>query len=297
MLLVIQTIVGDIHMNCPPEKTPQVSPTSARLRYLHSTKTEMTTIQIEHANSFERLHVPGKPLVLFNVWDAGSATAVATAGAPAIATGSWSVAAAHGVEDGEALAIGDVLANATRIVRAVNVPVTIDFEAGYGATPDDVGTAVAALLATGAIGVNIEDRFIGRKGLQSITDQATRLAAARLAADAAGVPLFINARTDVFLNTPAASHSAAMVDEAITRSHVYAEAGARGFFVPGLVDEVLLERVCRECPLPVNVMMFAAAPSAARCAELGVARISHGPGPYRAMAKWLKGAARDVYGT
>jgi 2-methylisocitrate lyase-like PEP mutase family enzyme len=251
----------------------------------------MTNKQVERAHTFERLHVPGKPLVLFNVWDAGSAIAVAKAGSPAIATGSWSVAAAHGVDDGEALALNDVLANAARIVRAVDLPVTIDFEAGYGATPEDVGTSVAALLATGAIGVNIEDRFIDREGLQLIADQSARIAAARRAADAAGVPVFINARTDIFLNAPAASHSPAMVDEAIARSLAYAEAGARGFFVPGLVDDVLLERVCRECPLPVNVMMFAAAPSAARCAELGVARISHGPGPYRAMAKWLEAAA------
>ncbi len=255
----------------------------------------MTNKQAEHAQTFGRLHVPGKPLVLFNVWDAGSAIAVAKAGAAAIATGSWSVAAAHGVDDGEALMLSDVIANAARIVRAVDLPVTIDFEAGYGATPDEVGNSVAALLATGAVGVNIEDRFIGRAGLQSISDQALRLSAARRAAETAGVPLFINARTDIFLNAPAAAHSPAMVDEAIARSKAYAEAGASGFFVPGLVDEGLLARVCRECPLPVNVMMIAAAPTAARCAELGVARISHGPGPYREMAKWLEASARAVY--
>lgn len=255
----------------------------------------MQNTQSDLAQTFHRLHVPGKPVLLFNVWDAGSAIAVAKAGASAIATGSWSVAAAHGVEDGEALDLGEVLATASRIVRAVRVPVTIDFEAGYGATPEDVGASVAALVATGAIGVNIEDRFIGRDGLQSPADQAKRLAAARSAADKVGVPLFINARTDIFLNAPAATHSSAMVDDAIARSHAYAAAGASGFFVPGLVDETLLARVCRECPLPVNLMMFAAAPSAARCAELGIARISHGPGPYRAMAKWLEETARALY--
>ena len=255
----------------------------------------MLNKQIERAQHFQRLHVSGKPLVLFNIWDAGSAMAVAKAGAPAIATGSWSVAAAYGADDGEAVALRDVLANAARIVGAVDVPVTIDFEAGYGATSEDVGASVAALIATGAIGVNIEDRIIGREGLQTPADQASRLAAARRAAETAGVPLFINARTDIFLNAPAATHSSAMVDDAIARSRVYADAGASGFFVPGLVDETLLERVCRECTLPVNVMMFAAAPTAARCAELGVARISHGPGPYRAMAKWLESAASAVY--
>jgi 2-methylisocitrate lyase-like PEP mutase family enzyme len=258
-------------------------------------ETAMSQSQAERATHFHQLHVPGKPVVLYNVWDAGSAIAVAKAGAPAIATGSWSVAAAHGVEDGEALPLDAVLTNASRIVRAVDIPVTIDFEAGYGATPEDVGASVAALLATGAIGVNIEDRFIGRDGLQTPADQAKRLEAARSEADKAGVRLFINARTDIFLNAPAATHSPAMVDEAIARSHAYAAAGASGFFVPGLVDEALLARVCRESPLPVNLMMFAAAPSAARCAELGVARISHGPGPYRAFARWLEESARAVY--
>lgn len=255
----------------------------------------MKAPQADRARHFHQLHVKGKPLVLFNIWDAGSAMAVVRAGAPAIATGSWSVAAAHGVADGEALPLEAVLANATRIANAVDVPVTIDFEAGYGSTPERVGASVTQLLATGAIGCNIEDRFIDRDGLQTPEDQSKRLAAARAAADAANVPLFINARTDIFLNAPAASHSATMVDEAIARSNAYAAAGASGFFVPGLVDEKLLERVCKECPLPVNVMMFAAAPSAARCAELGVARISHGPGPYRVMAKWLEAAAREVY--
>lgn len=255
----------------------------------------MKAPQADRARHFHQLHVPGKPLTLFNIWDAGSAMAVVRAGAPAVATGSWSVAAAHGVADGEALPLEAVLANARRIADAVDVPVTLDFEAGYGASPEAVGESVARLIATGAIGVNIEDRIIGRDALQSPAEQAKRLAAARAAADRAGVPLFINARTDIFLNSPAATHSAAMVDEAIARARAYADAGASGFFVPGLVDEKLLESVCRECALPVNVMMFAAAPSAARCAELGVARISHGPGPYRAMAKWLEAAAREFY--
>lgn len=255
----------------------------------------MSDRQIELATRFHRLHVPGEPLVLFNVWDAGSARAVAKAGAPAIATGSWSVAAAHGVEDGEALPLDAVLANATRIARAVDVPVTIDFEAGYGQTPDEVGRSVASLIATGAIGANIEDRFIDRDGLRAPAFQALRIAAARQAAERLTVPFFINARTDIFLNAPAVAHTSAMATDALERARAYADAGASGFFVPGLVDERLLERICRECPLPVNLMMFDAAPPAARCAELGVARISHGPGPYRAMVRWLETAAAVHY--
>ena len=251
--------------------------------------------QVERAKQFHQLHIKGNPLVLFNAWDAGSAQAVARGGAKAIATGSWSVAAAHGVADGEDLPLDVVIANAARIVAAVDLPVTIDFEAGYGSTPADVGESVARLLATGAIGVNIEDRFIGKPGLQAPLDQAARLSAARRAADASGVPLFINARTDIFLNAPASEHSEAMVDDALARAKIYADAGGSGFFVPGLIDETLLARVCRDCPLPVNVMMFSDAPSPNRLAELGVARISHGPGPYRAMVKWLEGEAKEIY--
>ncbi|NJR71734.1 MAG: isocitrate lyase/phosphoenolpyruvate mutase family protein, partial [Gammaproteobacteria bacterium] len=135
----------------------------------------------------------------------------------------------------------------TRIVRSVDLPVTIDFETGYGDTAEQVGLSVAALVATGAIGLNIEDRINGREGLQPKDEQAKRIAAARYASEAVGVPLFINARTDIFLNAPSASHSAAMVDDAIARAYAYAEAGAKGIFVPGLIDEPLLERMCREC--------------------------------------------------
>lgn len=251
--------------------------------------------QVERAQQFHRLHVKGDPVILFNAWDAGSAQAVARGGAKALATGSWSVAAANGVADGEDLPLDAVIANASRIAGAVELPVTIDFEAGYGKTPAEVGESIARLIATGAIGVNIEDRFIGKPGLQTPLDQAARLSAARRAADAAGVPLFINARTDIFLNAPASEHSETMVDDALARAKIYADAGSSGFFVPGLINEALLERVCRECSLPVNVMMFSGAPSPKRLGELGVARISHGPGPYRAMVKWLEAEAREIY--
>jgi methylisocitrate lyase len=252
--------------------------------------------QQERAAQFHQLHVKGEPLILFNIWDAGSAQAVARAGAKAIATGSWSVAAANGVADGEALAREVAIANAARIVSAVALPVTIDFEAGYGKTAADVGESIARLLDTGAIGVNIEDRFIDRPGLQSTSDQAARLRAARAAADRAGVNLFINARTDLFLSAPAASHSNDMVSEALARARAYAQAGASGFFVPGLVDEALIERVCRESPLPVNVMMLSSAPTVQRLRTPGVARVSHGPGPYRLMQGLLEKAAKEALG-
>lgn len=242
--------------------------------------------------AFAALHVPGAPLVLFNAWDAGSARAIAAAGAKAIATGSWSVAAAHGFPDGEALPIDLALTNAERIVRAVELPVSIDFEGGYAVAPDALAGNMARLAATGAIGCNFEDRVVSGNGLHAITAQAARIRAAR---QALGSDFFINARTDIFLSTPAETHDDAKAEEAIARGHAYAEAGANGFFVPGLVDLTLLQRICVAVPLPVNAMAFPGAPSAAAFAEAGVARISHGPGPYRIAMHAIGEAARTAF--
>jgi 2-methylisocitrate lyase-like PEP mutase family enzyme len=248
--------------------------------------------QTERARRFHELHQPGRPLVLYNAWDAGSARAVAAAGAHAIATGSWSVAAAHGYDDGEKLPLELALANLERIVRAVKLPVSLDFESGYGAAPERVGDNVANALARGAVGFNLEDRVIGGEGLYTVEEQAARLAAARAAAERAGVAAFLNARTDLFLKTGRAEHDESLLERALERARAYAAAGASGLFAPGLVDERLIERLCRSCPLPVNIYVQPETPPAKRLAELGVARISHGPGPYRSAMKTLEEAAR-----
>lgn len=239
--------------------------------------------------TFAALHTLGDPLVLFNAWDAGSAGAIAKAGAKAIATGSASVAMANGAADGEALPLEDALANAARIIGAVDLPVTIDFEGGYAATPDAVAANLAKLASTGAIGCNFEDQVVGGEGLYAIADQATRIAAVRAAVGAA---FFINARTDLFLKAPAAEHDTAKADAAIERARAYADAGASGVFVPGLLDLALLERVVAGSPLPVNVMWTPAAPAKAALAGVGVARLSHGPFPYMAAMARLEEAAK-----
>lgn len=243
--------------------------------------------------SFARLHVPGSPLILFNVWDAGSATAVERAGAKAVATGSWSVAAAHGFHDAEALPFDLALANATRVVAATTLPVSIDFEGGYAVDPGQTAANMAVLAATGAIGCNFEDQVIGQspRRLHTVSAQAARIAATRRAV---GADFFINARTDLFLAAPATAHDVALVDAAIERAHAYADAGASGFFVPGLIDLRLLEKVCKASPLPVNFMAFAGAPGAAAVAQTGIARISHGPAPYRLAMQAFEEAARAM---
>lgn len=238
---------------------------------------------------FAALHVPGNPLVLFNVWDAGSASAVAKAGAKAIATGSASVAMANGFGDGEMLPMDFALANAKRIVDAVDVPVTVDFEGGYAADPADAARNVARLEATGAIGCNFEDQVVGGEGLYPIAVQAERVAAVR---EAVGSDFFINCRTDLFLKAPQETHDEAMLEEAIARVRAYAEAGANGFFVPMLGDLEMLRRLCGESPIPVNFMTYPGCPSTADVAATGVARISHGPFPYMALMAQLEEAAK-----
>lgn len=245
--------------------------------------------QADKANAFAALHVPGDPLVLFNIWDPGSAVAVARAGARAIATGSVSVANANGFEDGEDLPIEIALANAERIARAVDLPVTIDFEGGYATDAREVADHAARLSATGAVGCNFEDRVVAGEGMHETVDQARRIAAMR---EAVGSAFFINARTDYFLIAKPDAHDEAMADAAIERVRAYADAGASGFFIPGLVDLALVERITKASPLPVNAMTWSGAPTRQQWADAGIARISYGPGPFRQMQKWLEEAAR-----
>jgi 2-methylisocitrate lyase-like PEP mutase family enzyme len=235
--------------------------------------------------TFADLHVPGNPLILFNAWDAGSAQAIARGGAQAIATSSASVAEANGLTDGEEVAMEYAIANATRIIASVDLPVTIDFEGGYADDPQSVERNAALLAATGAIGCNFEDQVVGTDRLYSVEDQAARLAAVRRAV---GPDVFINARTDVFMKTPMDAHDEPLVDEVLKRARAYADAGANGFFVPLLADLKLLERMCANSPLPVNFMTFPGCPSNAAVAATGLARISYGPFPYRDLMKQLE---------
>lgn len=244
------------------------------------------------AEQFRSLHVPGKPLVIFNVWDAGSARAVASAGAPAVGLGSWSVAAAQGFDDGECMPLDHVCANLGRIVAAVELPVSIDFESGYGHHAAEVGRNIERIIRIGAIGCNLEDGLAGAGDLREPAEQAARIAEARRAAASANIPFFINARSDGFLQAPADRHDAGLLNNALERGKAYADAGADGLFLPGLVDPALIERAVRQSPLPVNIMKTLQAPTLGELTELGVARVSHGPGPYRLMMKHLEQACR-----
>ncbi|WP_166417295.1 isocitrate lyase/PEP mutase family protein [Cochlodiniinecator piscidefendens] len=250
--------------------------------------------QFQKAEQFSALHVKGSPVILYNIWDVGSANAVISAGAKALATGSMPVALAHGFTDGEKIPLSAALSNAKRIVDATELPVTMDLEGGYGVEPEKVADAVTQALATGVVGFNFEDQIVGGEGLHPVNLQVTRIQAARRAAEAANIPAFINARTDIFLKEKPEDHTSSMLEEAIVRAKAFEDAGASGFFAPGLKDEAMIERLCSAIELPVNIIALPGAPENARLAELGVARISYGPVPYRGMMAWLEQQASNA---
>jgi 2-methylisocitrate lyase-like PEP mutase family enzyme len=251
--------------------------------------------QKEKATAFAALHQKGNPVIIYNIWDAGTAKAVADAGAKALGTGSWSVAAAQGYADGENLPMEALLSTAKSIASAVELPLSVDFEGGYAEDPAELAGNVAKVIDAGAIGVNFEDQVVGGSGVYPISRQAERIRAIRSLADSRGIPLFINARTDLFLQEGDRTKHAALLDEAVARARAYADAGGNGFFAPGLADEELIRKLCEASPVPVNIMMMPGVSAPKRLGELGVARVSYGPGPYRAMMAKLKEDAAAVF--
>ena len=240
---------------------------------------------------FAALHVPGDPLILYNIWDVGSARAVAEAGAKALATGSHPVGDASGFGDAQQVPLDYVFANARRIVNAVDLPLTVDFEGAYSIDPDEGAANVARLAETAAVGCNFEDQVVGGEGLHPLDLQVRRIAAIR---KVVGNSFYINARTDLFLKTQ--TYDDALIEQVIERGKAFADAGASGFFVPRLSDPKQIERVVREVPLPLNVIAFPGAPDKKVWAEAGVARISHGPFPHRALMAKLTEMAREAIG-
>ncbi len=243
---------------------------------------------MDRVEEFRALHVPGDPLVLFNIWDAGSAKAVAHAGARAIATGSYGVAEAHGLNDGETMPLDLALANLERIVASVDLPVTVDLESGYGGTAAEVGASARRARDKGAAGINMEDRLPGESALVPAGEQAVRLAAA------AESGLFVNARCDVFRGGDVATDGAKLVAATLDRARAYADAGAMGLFVPFLSDAKCIAAICEGSPLPVNILWSPPCGDRAALAALGVARISHGHQPWAAAMAWLGDQARAV---
>jgi 2-methylisocitrate lyase-like PEP mutase family enzyme len=243
----------------------------------------------DRALAFRSLHVPGTPLVLPNAWDLPSARVVEDAGAAAVATTSAGLSWALGAADGDRLDRRRALDAVGRIAAVVGVPVSADIEGGYARDAAGVADTVRAVLAAGAVGVNIEDAlYDGGEPLRAVGEQAERIAAAREAADAAGVPLFVNARIDTFLS------GAGGVDRTLERAAAFLAAGADGIFVPGAVDPGTVQLLVGAIDAPLNVMAGPGAPSVAELAALGVARVSVGSGIAQAAHALVRRAAREL---
>jgi 2-methylisocitrate lyase-like PEP mutase family enzyme len=243
--------------------------------------------QLTLAQRFRALHHSGAPLLLPNAWDAGSAAVFANLGFEAIATTSGGVAWSLGYADGEALPLTELLAAVRRMVRVVHVPVSVDFEAGFGSTPSDVGESVRALLGTGAVGMNLEDG-IAHTHLRPLSEAAARIAAARKAADAMGIPAFINARVDGWIVGGASPD--ALFDEAVRRARAYLDAGADGVYPIALSDPTSIQAFCAEVSAPVNIGARVGLPDMAAMGQLGVARVSTAT----RLAMLALSAARDA---
>jgi 2-methylisocitrate lyase-like PEP mutase family enzyme len=241
------------------------------------------------AATLRALHVPGKPLVLPNAWDAASARQVEGAGFPAVATASAAIAPVLGYEDHEQTPPEEMFAAVARVRRAVSVPVTADLEGGFGLEAEDF---VERLAATGAVGANIEDTDARSGRLRPAERQAEYLAGIRAAADAAGYDLVLNARVDVYLHGEGSE--AERLAEALRRGRLYREAGADSLYPILVADARTIEALVEGLDAPVNILARPGVPTVEALAALGVARVSFGPGMFRIAQAATEAALRAV---
>ncbi len=239
--------------------------------------------QLEKAEIFRALHRGPEILVLPNVWDCMSARLVEQAGFPAIATTSAGVANALGYPDGEHIAAAEMLAAVTRIAGCVCVPVTADMEQGY----HDIAATAAGLVASGAIGLNLEDAG------GDTAQHAARISTVRRVGRELGVNVVINARTDLYLGSVGAD-PASRFDQSCERLRAYIDAGADCVFVPGVTDEDTIRRFVETLHFPLNVLAAAGTPPIPRLRELGVARVSVGSGLARAAMGMTRRIAEEM---
>jgi 2-methylisocitrate lyase-like PEP mutase family enzyme len=249
--------------------------------------------QRQKAEEFRKLHTEGDVLLLPNVWDVASARVIEDAGFPAIATSSAGIAFAKGFPDGQKIPPEQMLAVIADMARAVNVPVTADAEAGYGNRPEDAALTARGVIEAGAVGMNFEDATgDADRPLFDLPLQVERIQAIRETGERLGVPLVINARTDVYLlqiGDPAGRY-----DEALRRMSAFRDAGADCVFVPGVVDVATITRFVGDLRCPMNILAGAGSPSVAEFKRAGVRRISLGSGPMRAGLGALRRVAEEL---
>lgn len=247
---------------------------------------------VERAERFRTLHTSKSVLRLANAWDVLSARLVEDAGAPAIATTSAGVAWSLGTPDGDRLGRDAALDLVRRVVTAVDVPVTADIESGFGADAEGVAETVRGVLDAGAVGVNLEDAAHDVPSLRTVDDQAERITAARRAADAAGVPLYINARTDTYLRSVGPENT--RLYETLARAKAYVSAGADGVFVPGVADRTIIAELVEGIDVPLNILVGPGSPSVGELADLGVARVSLGSSMTAAAYAVVRRGTREL---
>ncbi len=249
--------------------------------------------QIALAEKLRALHISGKILVLPNVWDVASARLLEAAGASAVATSSGAIAFSLGYADGEEIACGEMVEVVKRIARSVRIPVTADFEAGYGSSPDSVAANVEAVIQAGAVGINLED---AKKGdvptLEEEALQVEKIRAIRARAESLGMPLVINARTDVYLS--AIGDPSTRFDHTVRRANAYREAGADCLFVPGVIDAETIGKLTRAIHGPVNILAGPGCPPISELQKLGVARVSVGSKAFCAVMGVFDQVAREL---
>jgi 2-methylisocitrate lyase-like PEP mutase family enzyme len=251
------------------------------------------TTQTELARQFLALHDGRKTLVLPNAWDVASARIFEEAGFPAVGTSSAGVAFALGYPDGQKISRGEMLAVVRRIAETVSIPVTADMEAGYGPKPEDVAETAREVLAAGAVGMNLEDAIHDRPDLLADASlQKEKIRAVIETSSRAGVPLVLNARTDVFLAGIGPGET--RLARSIERLNAYRDAGAQCLFIPGVKDKETIAQLVSGVRGPLNLLATAGTPPVADLEKLGVARVSVGSGPMRATLGLIARIARQI---
>ena len=247
----------------------------------------------QKAEAFRKMHLEGDILLLPNVWDVASARIIESAGFPAIATSSAGIAFAQGFPDGQKIPAERMLAVIAEISKAVQVPVTADVEAGYGSKPEDAARTARRVIEAGAVGMNFEDATGDpARPLFDLEEQVERIRAIREQGKSLGVPLVLNARTDVYLQQ--IGETTTRYGEALRRLSAYRDAGADCLFVPGLMDLATIRQFVADLKCPVNILAVPSSPSVAELKGAGVRRVSLGSGPMRAAMGLLRRLATEV---
>jgi len=252
------------------------------------------TVQAQKAALLKALHHGPRILVLANAWDVISARIVEEIGFPAVATTSAGIAASLGYPDGQRVSREEMLEVIADIGRAVQVPVTADMEAGYGTTAAEVAETAQALIAAGAVGLNLEDMAGDDESSQvPLQLQVEKILAVREAAKAAGVGLVINARTDIYLMPIGPAET--RFERTVERLRAYAKAGADCVFAPAVKDSLTIGKLAKAVEAPLNILLMPGVPNLNELERLGVARASIGSGLMRAALGTTRNIAKALW--